>query len=209
MRQRGHTCPSPAPQQPHRPRSAQAPSGPTRGTSRRAAPRPIPGRVLPQPCARRNETPPLSARRTAPAQFRGQRSGPPARALCCAGAAHCPAARPLAGVAGNADLWVELGQAQPVPGRKVLARLAPSFLRTDPVSHLHGLSLCPGRLSTCSWHRIRKFFLPPVSAQTMEAPKSCSHPQLPEIMTLNGEKTDRHGETNTRQCDKCPNEGCG
>lgn len=44
-----------------------------RGGRPDALPRPIPARVLRQPCARRNEAPPLSAGRTAPAQFRGRR----------------------------------------------------------------------------------------------------------------------------------------
>lgn len=87
MRQKGHSCPRPAPQPPSRPPSAHAPSGPTRGTSRRAAPRPIPARVLPQPCARRNGAPPLSARRTAPAQFEGSIRGR-RRGLCTAQARH-------------------------------------------------------------------------------------------------------------------------
>lgn len=87
MRQRGHSCPRPAPQPPSRPSSAHAPSGPTRGTSRRAAPRPIPARVLPQPCARRNGAPPLSACRTAPAQFEGRARGR-RRGRCTAQARH-------------------------------------------------------------------------------------------------------------------------
>ena len=121
MRQRGHSCPRPAPQPPSRPPSAHAPSGPKRGTSRRAVPHPIPARVLPQACARRNGTPPLSARRTAPAQFEGSARGQ----RCTAQARHT--ARPLAGVGGRADVWAELG-----PARPVLRRVGGSALLVPP-----------------------------------------------------------------------------
>ncbi|CAI9154380.1 unnamed protein product [Rangifer tarandus platyrhynchus] len=95
-----------------------------RGTSRRAVPRPIPARALPQACARRNGAPPLSARRTAPAQFEGSARGR-RRERCTAQARHT--ARPLAGVGGSADVWAELG-----PARPVLRRVGGSPLLLPP-----------------------------------------------------------------------------